>query len=136
MKNIRVETIMKIGIASDNQVSIAQHFGRTKGFIIAELEDGIVKSKAYRENNFTHHSQQGEHEHEHQGEHGHSHTGILAALQDCEVVIARGMGRRIYDDLREAKIEAIITDIPDVDEAIKTYLSGTLVDNPEKGCVH
>ena len=127
---------MKIGIASDNQASIAQHFGRTKGFVIAELVEGTIKSKEYRENNFSHHSQPGEHEHEHQGSHGHSHDGILAALKDCDVVIARGMGRRIYDDLRGVNIEAVITDIADVDEAIKAYISDTLVDNPEKGCVH
>jgi len=128
---------MKIGIASDNQVSIAQHFGRTKGFVIAEILDGQVKSKAYRENNFSHHSKSGSHDHngEH-GEHGHSHDSILEALKDCDVVIARGMGRRIYDDLRGAKIESIITDIPAVDDALTAYMSDTIVDNPGKGCVH
>jgi predicted Fe-Mo cluster-binding NifX family protein len=125
---------MKIGIASNDHRSIAQHFGRTKGFVIAELIDGTIKSKDYRENVFTHHLQQGEHQHE--GGHGHSHEGILAALKDCDVVIARGMGRRIYEDLRGANIESLITDIPTVDDALSAYVSGTLIDNPEKGCVH
>ncbi|NQV42114.1 MAG: iron-molybdenum cofactor biosynthesis protein [Candidatus Marinimicrobia bacterium] len=125
---------MKIGIASNDQRSIAQHFGRSKGFVIAELVDGSIKSKDYRENVFTNHLQQGTHEH--QGGHGHSHEGILTALNDCDVVIARGMGRRIYDDLRGANIESLITEISTVDDALVAYVSGTLVDNPEKGCVH
>ncbi|MCF7827184.1 MAG: iron-molybdenum cofactor biosynthesis protein [Candidatus Marinimicrobia bacterium] len=125
---------MKIGIASDDQQSIAQHFGRTKGFVITELAEKKVISTEYRENNFTAHSQPAKHEaHE---EHQHSHGSILAALKDCDVVIARGMGRRIYDDLRNVNIEAIITDIPAVDDAIDAYLAGTLKDNPEKGCEH
>ncbi|MBC8376753.1 MAG: iron-molybdenum cofactor biosynthesis protein [FCB group bacterium] len=125
---------MKVGIASNDEHSIANHFGRTKGFIIAELVKGEIKSKEYRPNNFTHHSHQGTHEP--QGGHHHSHASILSALKDCEVVISRGMGKRIYDDLRGANIEAIITDIADVEEAITAYFAGTLVDNPEKGCVH
>ena len=128
------ESDMKVGIASNDEHSIANHFGRTKGFIIAELLEGEVKSKEYRLNNFTHHSHQ--ETHEHQGGHNHSHNSILSALKDCEVVISRGMGKRIYDDLREANIEEMITDIAGVDEAITAYLTGTLVDNPEKGCVH
>ncbi len=125
---------MKIGIASNDRESIAQHFGRTRGFVIAEVIDGKVTSKEYRENNFTSHNQPGHSEH--QGEHGQSHSSILTALQDCDVVLARGMGRRIYDDLRGADIESVITTLPGVDEAIAAYVDGTLVDNPEKGCAH
>jgi len=125
---------MKIGIASDDKESIAQHFGKTRGFVIAEVIDGKVKSKEYRENIFTSHNQPGRSEPH--GEHGHSHSSILTALKDCDVVLARGMGRRIYDDLRGAKIESVITTLPGVDEAIAAYMNGTLIDNPEKGCEH
>ena len=124
---------MKIGIASNDQNSIAEHFGRTKGFVIVELENGQELSRTYRKNKFSVHSQPGSHEH---AEHGHSHTAILEALADCELVMARGMGRRIYDDLRGAKIESYITSQSQVDEAIEAYIRGDLDDNPEKGCVH
>jgi predicted Fe-Mo cluster-binding NifX family protein len=132
--NFERGAIMKVGIASNDEHSIAYHFGRAKGFIIADVVEGEIKSKEYRLNNFSHHSHQGSHEH--QGNHNHSHTRILSSLKDCDVVISRGMGKRIYDDLRDANIEAMITDIAEVDEAIAAYLAGTLVDNPEKGCVH
>lgn len=125
---------MKIGIASDDKASIAQHFGRTKGFVIAEIAGNEIVSEQYRENNFSHHAQSKTHEHHH--EHGHSHEGILSALKDCDVVIARGMGRRIYDDLRSASIKAMITDVPTVDDALTAFLAGSLKDNPDKSCVH
>ena len=125
---------MKIGIASDDKKSIAQHFGRTRGFVIADIVDGKVKSKEYKENFFTSHNQPGRSEQH--GEHGHSHSSILTPLRDCDVVLARGMGRRIYDDLRGANIESVITTLPGVDEAIAAYIDGTLIDNPEKGCEH
>ena len=124
---------MKIGIASDDQLSIAQHFGRTRGFVIAEIEGGKITGKTYRENTFSMHMQGGEHQH---GQHGNSHAGILTALSDCDAVLARGMGRRIYDDLRSASIESVITSETTVDGALAAYLAGTLEDNPEQGCEH
>lgn len=124
---------MKIGIASDDKVTIAQHFGRTQGFVIAEISDGNVQARDYRKNDFSMHMQEGSHQH---GEHGHSHTSILEALADCDVVLARGMGRRIYDDLRSVNIQSIITDKLTVEDALTAYLDGSLADNPDKGCVH
>jgi len=124
---------MKIGIASDDQQTIAQHFGRTRGFVIAEIEDSKVLSKDYRENTFSMHMQTGDHK---QGQHGNSHTGILNALADCSAVLARGMGRRIYDDLRGANIESVITTQSTVDGALEAYIAGNLDDNPEQGCEH
>jgi len=124
---------MKIGIASDDQQNISQHFGRTLGFVIAEIQNGKILSKDYRKNTFSMHMQAGGHEH---GEHNHSHSSILEALSDCEAVLARGMGRRIYDDLRSADIQSFITDQTTVDSALSAYINGTLTDNPDKGCVH
>ena len=79
------------------------------------------------------HMQDGGHNH---GQHGNSHAGILTALGDCQAVLARGMGRRIYDDLRGANIESIITNQATVDDALAAYLAGNLDDNPEQGCEH
>ena len=124
---------MKIGIASDDKQTIAQHFGRTKGFVIAEIKDNKIISEEYRLNNYSAHMQPGEHQH---GEHGHSHTAILAALSDCDAVLSRGMGRRIYDDLSSANIQSMIVEHVHVADALTAYLEGTIVDDPSKGCTH
>ena len=124
---------MKIGIASDDGKSIAQHFGRAKGFVITEVVDNQIGSSEFRPNTFTNHNLP---DHQHQEGHGHSHASILSALSQCDVVLARGMGRRIYDDLRQAEIKSVITTLPDVNEAVRAYIEGTLLDHPEKGCQH
>jgi predicted Fe-Mo cluster-binding NifX family protein len=46
------------------------------------------------------------------------------------------MGRRIYDDLKQAGIEVYMTDQTDVEKALELYLSGELIDRPELGCDH
>lgn len=114
---------MKIAIASDDGITISSHFGRAKGFVIAEIENGQVKNKQYLPNTFTGHAQG-----LHHGEHTHhgNHENIIRALSDCRVVISRGMGRRLYEDLTKAGKEVYVTDELEVDKAIELYLNGRL----------
>ncbi len=122
---------MKIAIASDDGKTISPHFGRTEGFVIFEVHGQEVKSFEYRQNSFTGHALGI------QGQHGADrHKTIIEALKDCDVVISRGMGRRLYEDLRYAGIKAIITDEEDVDRAMELYMKNMLTDNPEKSCKH
>ena len=135
---------MKIAVASDDRVRIASHFGRTRGFLIFDVKDGSVNDKAYIENNFTGHAQGQAHHHghghDHESDHGHghhhSHRGILSALNDCEVVISRGMGRRLLDDFTAAGKNVFITWTDDADEAVEQFLKGSLEHDPEKSCQH
>lgn len=128
---------MKIAVASDDQITIARHFGRTGGFLIAELENDQIISRTYRPNNFTHH-QVHHPEHGDRQEHSqpHSHDAILENLADCSYVISRGMGRRLYDDLRQAGITALIVDDETVDNALAAFIAGKIIDKPEKSCQH
>ena len=123
---------MRIAIASDDGVNIAGHFGRTRGFLIYEVEEGKVKDRNYRVNDFTGHAR---------GMEGadHSldrHAPIISALDGCQAVISRGMGRRIYDDLQRVGIEAFIVQETDADSALNLYINNNLLDNPEQGCEH
>lgn len=122
---------MKIAIASDDEKTISSHFGRTRGFAVFNIEGGAVTSKEYRPNTFTGHARGLEGNH-----HADHHGPILNALSDCKAVISNGMGRRIYDDLQSIGIEVFITDERDVESALKLYLSGKLIDKPEKSCHH
>jgi predicted Fe-Mo cluster-binding NifX family protein len=123
---------MKIAIASDDEKTISSHFGRTRGFVIFEVEGKEVKNREYRSNTFTGHARGLEGA-------GHEidrHGPILSALSDCKAVISHGMGRRIYDDLKGVGIEVFITDETEVKKALDLYLNGTLIDRPEHGCSH
>ncbi len=123
---------MKIAIASDDEKNISAHFGRTKGFIIYDIEDYSVKNKEYRINDFTFHTR-GLVDASHTMD---RHAGIVKALNDCQAIISNGMGRRIYDDLQSANIDAFIVHETDAEEASKWYLKNEIVNNPEKGCEH
>ncbi|MGJ8454463.1 NifB/NifX family molybdenum-iron cluster-binding protein [Pseudothermotoga sp. U03pept] len=115
---------MKIAIASDDGVTISSHFGRTKGFVIAEIENKQLKDKKYLPNTFTGHAMGLHHDEQ---RHGHgNHAGIISALSDCVAVISHGMGKRLYDDLTQAGKEVYVTDEVEVDKAIEQYLNGRL----------
>jgi predicted Fe-Mo cluster-binding NifX family protein len=125
---------MKIAIPTDDKQTIAGHFGRTKGFMTFAIEDNKVVLEAYKPNNFTGHAQ-GLHDHDH-GNHQHSHKGIFEALDGCSTVIARGMGRRLYDDFAAKNIRVFITEETDIRKAVDRYLEDSLDNNPDSCCSH
>ncbi len=126
---------MKIAIPTANQKSIFGHFGKTPGVLIVSLDGNTIVSKDYIPNNFTGHAQGLHQEHE---QHVHSnaagaHAGIFSAIGDCNVVIAGGMGRRLYDEFRANNMEVFVTDETDIDRAVELYLNRRL-DNREDNC--
>lgn len=92
---------MKIAVASDDGKVIASHFGRTKGFVVFEVDGKEIKSREYLPNTFTGHAR-GCHE---EGSHH---------------------WRRIYNDLKASGIEVYVTEETDVDKALKLFLDGKL----------
>jgi predicted Fe-Mo cluster-binding NifX family protein len=124
---------MKIAVASDDQKNIADHFGKTNGFLIYESKDNkTITDREFRLNTFTGHARGLENVNHSQNQ----HAPILSALGDCNVVISHGMGRRIYNDLSQANKEVFITSEYDAERAVQLYLKGELVDHPELGCQH
>lgn len=123
---------MRVAIASDDEKAIAEHFGRTRGFLVVELDNGAEQSREYRPNTFTGHARGLEGA----GHDVNRHGPILSALADCQVVISRGMGRRLYADLQQAGVEVFITEETDASRAVASYARGELVDRPELGCRH
>jgi len=138
---------MKIAIPSDDKATLSQHFGRTLGFIIYEVANRKITGEEFRLNTFTghatgqHHDHGHDHDHSHaghlhQGGHSfHSHEGILSALHDCEVVIAGGMGPRLYEDLTSNGKQVYITRQNDVRKAVELFLSDNLTSDKET-CRH
>jgi predicted Fe-Mo cluster-binding NifX family protein len=48
---------------------------------------------------------------------------MASAIADCKTLISGGMGWGAFDSLKSLGIETIITDI---EEAVKSYIQGTL----------
>lgn len=119
---------MKIAIASDDGKIVSSHFGRTRGFVIYDVDGNEIKNREYLPNTFTGHAR-GMHE---EGTHHYdSHSAIIAALKDVKVVISHGMGRRLYDDLKNAGIDVYVTEETDVEKALKLFIEGKLANVEE-----
>ncbi len=123
---------MKIAIASDNEIKIASHFGRTNGFVVVDLENGRITNQEYRKNDFTGHMR-GLEGNNHQPD---RHAPILDALKDCDIIVSRGMGRRLISDLKIAGKEIYLTEEEYVARAINLYVDGILDNNTVLGCDH
>ncbi len=132
---------MKIAVATEDGVTISQHFGRAPYYVVLTVEDGAVVAKETREKAAHQHAAGDVHLQVPGHDEGHDHTGSEAqarhasmaqSILDCEVVVARGMGGPAYQSLRDAGIRPVITTLQGVDEAVDAYLHGSLTDHPER----
>ena len=113
---------MKIAIASDDEIHIANHFGRALGFVIFEIENNVILNREYRKNLG-----------KHTGECGScDHDTMINNIKDCNVVISYGMGRRIFPDLSKNNLKAVVTDVDVVDEALKRFINNELKNRLDK----
>jgi predicted Fe-Mo cluster-binding NifX family protein len=134
---------LKIATVSDNGVTISQHFGRAPLYVVVTVENGKIIAKETRERGGNtcacgHGSAPVQAEDCHDG-HKHDsaqsqskHTSMADAIADCNVIIARGMGYGAYASLKSRNLEPIITDVAEIDQAVKMYLDGKLVNYMEQ----
>lgn len=125
---------MKIALVTEDGKTISQHFGRAPYYAVITVEDGQIAGREQREK-FAHHHGPGEPQHGagHQGaEADQTHNQMLSAITDCEVLLSRGMGYGAYRSLQQAGIKPMIVDVAGIDEAVQSYVAGTLVDHAER----
>lgn len=126
---------MRVAVASEDGVSIAEHFGRCACFIIFDAEDGKVLRKDLRTNTSTSH-RQGNCHHGHHGDQPHSHAAVVQALQDCQAALCYGMGWGVADELAQNGIRPVIVDSPcSPEEAVALYVQGKLPPANREFCV-
>lgn len=128
---------MRIAIPSDDGVNIAAHTGRAGGFIIFEVENYQAVKLEYRDNQYTAHAkgecndEKSEERHQHR-----SHSELLGALNDCQIMIARGMGPRLVADLSRRGIEVVFCDHEVAEDAAVQFAAGELVSTGKSCCDH
>jgi predicted Fe-Mo cluster-binding NifX family protein len=132
---------MKIAVVTEDALNISQHFGRAPYYAVVTVENGKAVSAEKRDKASHHHAGgPGCHEEHscHDGKHGTDasaqtkHAGMLANIQDAQVLIAGGMGYGAFESLKSGGIEPIITDVEKIDEAVRLYIEGKLVNLMEK----
>jgi methionine-gamma-lyase len=103
------EQIMKVAVTCDNLTTVACHLGRAPLFLIYDVTDGKPVLKEQRLNQHAGHSQPCSNSPNEAHVH-HDHSDVLAAVSDCAIVVARGMGRRLAVDLEARGIKPAIID--------------------------
>jgi predicted Fe-Mo cluster-binding NifX family protein len=130
---------MKIAVVTEDGATISQHFGRAPYYVVLTVEDGQVVGREQREKVAHGHG------HDHGGHvaiegqaHGFDaasqdvHGRMAAPIFDCQLLLARGMGMGAFQNLVQAGIQVVITDVPVIDDAVAAYLAGTLTNHIER----
>ena len=128
---------MKIAVVTDDHRTISAHFGRALFYEVFSITDGKILQRVSlpkpAHNQFTNEP------HDEPGfAHGQGpvaesrHARMLEPIQDCQILLAGGMGQGAYDSLSQAGIKPILTDIGEIDAAVNAYIEGMLLDNPKR----
>ena len=124
---------MKIAAITEDGTAISQHFGRAPLYVVLTIENGKIVKKETR--NKLGHQNFGGHQEEQLApgqKHGFDagaqskHAAMMGNISDCQVLIAGGMGYGAYESLKSRGIETVVTDVEDIEEAVKLYVTGKL----------
>lgn len=110
---------MKIAVSYENG-NIFQHFGHTKEFKIYDIKDNKIESE---EVVFADGS-------------GHGALADFLLLRNVNTVICGGIGGCAKTALDNAGIKLYGGVFGNADEAVKSFLAGTLQFNPDIKCTH
>jgi predicted Fe-Mo cluster-binding NifX family protein len=132
---------MKIAAVSEDGTTISAHFGRAPYYVVMTVEDGRIVARETRDKmghaQFAGEPGEAARETDPRG-HGFDpaaqdrHARMAAAIADCQVMLARGMGAGVYQSMQAAGIRPIVTDVADIEAAVAAYLAGDLHDHVEK----
>ena len=135
---------MKIAAITDDGETISQHFGRAPYYAVFTVEDGKIVKQEVREK-LGHAQFQAEGGHGHGHDHGHAdahepgrhgygaeaqsrHARMAASIADCRALLCRGMGWGAYESMKEHGITPIVTDIVEIESAVRAYVDGSIED--------
>lgn len=138
--NKKKENVMKIAVITDDGKTISQHFGRARFYRVLTIEgsnvvDSEMRSKlGHQQFGELHHNeeQQRDESHGHDGEAQSKHQSMAEVISDCSALICGGMGMGAYESMRQVGLTPIVTDLVDIDAVVQAYITGKLVDHPEK----
>jgi predicted Fe-Mo cluster-binding NifX family protein len=133
---------MKIAIVTDDEKTISQHFGRATHYAIVTVQNNKVVDQEIRKK-IGHRDFQREgledspdqQDPRSRGFGAHSeqkHQRMFSAINDCDVLLARGMGRGAYLGLKSSGIRPILTTIAEIEPAVQAVIEGKIVDHSER----
>ena len=57
---------------------------------------------------------------------------MAEAIADCQALLCGGMGAGAYESMRHRGIQPVVTDIASIDDAVKAYIAGQIVDRVDR----
>ncbi len=104
---------MKLAIGTDDKRTIRHgHFGESQYYSIYEIFNGEIFAQELRENPFA-------------IDKNHVHgqaQNIIDLLNDCQIFIGKSMGKKSLKTIAQKNIDAIVTDIGQIEKAVHFYL--------------
>ena len=118
---------MKIAVATIDGISLSQHFGQSKGFVVFDVEGSTVRSREFRTSDDTPHNQ-GVCNHEaDKSPEVHVRVGIFGLLSDCGVVLCGGMGAGAAQSMLANGIKPVMMPgAHSADDAVADYINGNI----------
>jgi predicted Fe-Mo cluster-binding NifX family protein len=130
---------IKVAAITDDGKTISQHFGRAQYYLVVTVEDGQIVHRELRDKLGHAHFANQPHAEEQPGQpHGmdaashNKHLQMAESIADCEALLCRGMGMGAYESMKVVGIRPVVTDIIVIDEAVKAYIEGNIVDQVER----
>jgi predicted Fe-Mo cluster-binding NifX family protein len=124
---------MKIAAISEDGTTISQHFGRAPLYVVVTVENGKITGKESRPKAGHHTFAGGQHPETAPGErHGYDagaqsrHAQMAQSIEDCQVLLAGGMGWGAYESMKNRGIETVVTDVDNIEKAVQLYVDGKL----------
>jgi len=120
---------MIIAIASNDGIKVAEHTGRSCGFVVFEVGQASASRVGYRSNVCAQDSEESE-ECETNARHDLSadepYQPLVAVLSDCGALISRGMDDDLVRELHGSAIDAYLCPDDSVDHAAQRFAEGHL----------
>ncbi len=126
---------MKIAVASDDGRTVSSHFGRAKYFVVVRAEGGEIIERemrdkwgpgAHREDGCADRRDGDCHGSGHgQGPQARArHKHMLALVEDCDVIVSRGMGQGMRQHLDQQRRHYMLTRARTIESAVDELVSG------------
>jgi predicted Fe-Mo cluster-binding NifX family protein len=119
--------VKKIAFPTEDGTSISGHLGGASHFVVITLGAEGEPQREQRAKPVHSHAADEEHDNQEMRDGKARANKMFAAIEDCQVLISRGMGQPAYARAQSLGMEVILTAQKDISAALQAYLAGTLV---------
>lgn len=111
---------LHIAAVTEDGERLSAHFGMAPLYRVFIIQDGQIVGEETRPKPHHHHVPHHDNHHDH-----HDHQDMFAPIQDCQVLLAGGMGEPAYQKALDAGLNVILTG-GKITEAVDLFLKGNL----------